>query len=183
VILVIAMSSRINIGVRHVLPVYVSFAVIAGAGAARLLRPGPRRGLAAFFLFGLFAWQVFSGAMAHPDYLSYTNEITRGRPENFVAESDLDWGQDMHLVGDFLKKMGATEVSFTPYNVTYLKSGHAFPKCTYSDWYHPAPGWNVVSLGGWKVFNHPGWVEHRQPQFRIGRSHWAWYFPPGSELK
>jgi hypothetical protein len=38
-------------------------------------------------------------------------------------------------------------------------------------------GWNVVSLSGLKVFNHPGWVAGRSPQFRIGRTHWAWYFP------
>ena len=49
-------------------------------------------------------------------------------PENFVAESDLDWGQDMHRVGDFLKKVGATEVRFTPYNVTYLQAGTRFPR-------------------------------------------------------
>jgi hypothetical protein len=183
IILGIAMSSRINIGVRHVLPLYASFAVIAGAGAAELLRGEGARGWRTYAVFALFGWQVISGALAHPDYLSYTNEITRGHPENFVAESDLDWGQDMYKVGDFLNRMGATEVSFTPYNVTYLEAGRAFPKCTFSDWYHPAPGWNVVSLGGWKVFNHPGWVGNRQPQFRIGRTHWAWYFPPGAEAK
>ena len=188
-ILAIAMTSRINIGVRHVLPIYAGMAVIAGVGAAALLRTGEGPGTGAskrwtqWLVFGLFGWQVVSGALAHPDYLSYTNEITRGRPENFVAESDLDWGQDMHRVGDFLKKVGATEVSFTPYNVTYLQAGHAFPKDTFSDWYHPAPGWNVVSLGEWKVFNHPGWIGNRQPQFRIGRTHWAWYFAPGSEIK
>ena len=173
IILAIAMSSRINIGVRHVLPVYCGLAVIAGTGAAALL--SKRR--ATLVLFALFGWQTISGALYHPDYLTYTNEITRGRPENFVAESDLDWGQDMHIVGDFLRRHGATEVSFTPYNVTYLQAGHAFPKCTFSNWYHPAPGWNVVSLGGWKVFNHPGWIGNRQPQYRIGRTHWAWYFP------
>jgi len=63
--------------------------------------------------------------------------------------------------------------------VTYLDSGHAFPKTTRSDWFHAEPGWNVVSLGGWKVYNHPGWAGMRPPQFRIGRSHWAWYFKPG----
>jgi hypothetical protein len=182
-ILAIAMSSRINIGVRHVLPVYVGLAVISGAGAALLLRQRPGRwaALGAPLLFLLLGWQVVSGALAHPDYLSYTNEITRGRPENFVAESDLDWGQDMHRVGDFLRQVGAAEVSFRPYNVSYLQAGHAFPKVTYSDWYHASPGWNVVSLGGWKVFNHPGWIGARQPQFRIGRTHWAWYFKPGEE--
>ncbi len=179
-ILAIAMSSRINIGVRHVLPIYAGMSVIAGAGAAMLLRRSRGR-WASLVLFALFGWQVFSGALAHPDYLSYTNEITRGRPQDFVAESDLDWGQDMHRVGDFLKKAGATEVAFTPYNVTYLEAGHAFPKVTPSDWYHASPGWNVVSLSGWKVYNHPGWIGNRQPEFRIGRTHWAWYFKRGEE--
>jgi hypothetical protein len=183
VILAIAMSSRINIGVRHVLPIYAGLAVIAGTGAAMLLRhsEGRREAMRATVLFGLFGWQVVSGALAHPDYLSYSNEITRGHPENFVAESDLDWGQDMHRVGDFLKRAGATGVTFTPYNVTYLQAGHTFPKVTYSDWFGASPGWNVVSLGGWKVFNHPGWAGQRPPQFRIGRTHWAWYFKPGEE--
>ena len=106
IILAIAISSRINIGVRHVLPVYAGLAVIAGVGASTLLRESVSRRAAwrVPLLFGLFAWQVISGTLAHPDYLSYTNEITRSHPENFVAESDLDWGQDMHRVGDFLKK-------------------------------------------------------------------------------
>jgi hypothetical protein len=183
VILAIAMSSRINLGVRHVLPMYAGLAVIGGVAAAALLRQSPGRWTRprAAVLFALFGWQVVSGALAHPDYLSYTNEITRGHPERFVAESDLDWGQDMYLVGDFLNKAGASEVTFTPYNVTYLGAGHAFPKVTYSDWYHASPGWNVVSLSEWKVYNHPGWIGNRQPQFRIGRTHWAWYFKAGEE--
>ena len=65
--------------------------------------------------------------------------------------------------------------------MTYLEAGHAFPKMTRSDWYHAEPGWNVVSLGGWKVYNHPGWVGNLKPQFRIGRTHWAWYFKAGEE--
>jgi hypothetical protein len=39
----------------------------------------------------------------------------------------------------------------------------------------------VVSLSGWKVYNHPGWIGQLQPQFRIGRTHWAWYFKAGEE--
>jgi 4-amino-4-deoxy-L-arabinose transferase-like glycosyltransferase len=171
-ILAVAMNGRINIGVRHVLPIYAGFAVIAGIAAADLLRTRAR-----YVALALLAWQGVSGAMAHPDYISYSNELTRGHPENFVAESDLDWGQDMHRVGEFLRSHGAKEVSFTPYNITYLEYGHPFPKCTFSDWYHPARGWNVVSLSGLKVFNHPGWVKGRAPQYRIGRTHWAWYLP------
>src|SRR5258708_21450557 len=105
------MSSRINIGVRHVLPLYAGLAVIAGVGAATLLRDSVGRwaSLRPALLFALFGWQVVSGALAHPDYLSYTNEITRGRPENFVAASGLNWGQAKHRVGDLLRKAAASE--------------------------------------------------------------------------
>jgi hypothetical protein len=173
-ILLIAMSSHINIGVRHVLPIYVGFSVIAGVFAAELWKTRAR-----FVIAALFAWQAVSGVIAQPDLISYTNEITRGHPEEWVAESDLDWGQDMHRVAAFLNAHGAREVSFTPYSVDYAKGGHPMPKITFSDWYHPAPGWNVVSLCGLKVFNHPGWIKF-PPQYRIGRTHWAWYFPPDS---
>jgi hypothetical protein len=56
------------------------------------------------------------------------------------------------------------------------------PPCSPSDWFHPAPGWNVVSLSGLKVFNHPGWIKG-PPEYRIGRTHWAWYFPPDAPSK
>ena len=171
-ILLVAMTARINLGVRHILPIYAGLAIVAGITAAHLLKTR-----AQYLVLTLLAWQVVSGALHHPDYLSYTNEITRNHPEDFVAESDLDWGQDMYRVADFLRRVGAREVSFTPYTVSYLEYGRAFPKCTYSDWYHPAPGWNVVSLSGLKVYNHPGWAANRPPQFRIGRTHWAWYIP------
>ena len=173
-ILLVAMSSNINIGVRHVMPLYVGVSIAVGVLMVELWKTRARLAVAL-----LLAWQIGSGIVAQPDLISYTNEITRGRPEEWVAESDLDWGQDMHRVADFLNRAGAREVSFTPYSIYYLQGGHHFPKCTFSDWYRPAPGWNVVSLSGWKVFNHPGWVK-APPQYRIGRTHWAWYFPPAS---
>ena len=124
----------------------------------------------------MLAWQALSGAAQHPDYLAYTNELAGDHPEKIVAESDLDWGQDMKFVAAFLERQGTKEVAFTPYCVSYLDAGRAFPKATRTDWYRPSPGWNVVSLSGLKVFDHPGWAEKTAPQFRIGRTHWAYYF-------
>jgi hypothetical protein len=178
-ILLVAMMGRINIGVRHVLPIYAGLAVICAVAGADLMRDSSERTgmLRTVGLFALFAAQAISGAGSHPDYLAYTNEIAGDRPEDFVAESDLDWGQDMKLVAAFLERHGATRVAFSPYCSTYLDAGDAFPQTTPTDWYHPSPGWNVVSIGGWKVYNHPGWVTKYKPMARIGRTHWAWYFP------
>ncbi len=183
-ILLFAMTSRINIGVRHVLPVYIGFSIVCGAAAAAvLLAPAvPAAGFirpAKLAMVGLLAWHVASGALQHPDYLPYTNEIAGSHPENFVADSDLDWGQDMKRLGQYFGRLGVREITFRPYNATYLDmGGPPLPHMLPSDWDHPSPGWNAVSLSGWKVFNHPGWVNGRTPQARIGRTTWLWYFPP-----
>jgi 4-amino-4-deoxy-L-arabinose transferase-like glycosyltransferase len=73
-ILLFAMTSRINIGVRHVLPVYIGFSIICGAAAAEVLADRAGRSTAAkLAMLGLLAWHVASGAWQHPDYLPYTN--------------------------------------------------------------------------------------------------------------
>jgi hypothetical protein len=172
-ILMVAMMGRINIGVRHVLPIYTAFAVIGAVAAAEWMRGPAWRAVP---VMALLAWQTLSGAAQHPDYIAYTNELVGNHPESVLAESDLDWGQDMKLVATFLARHGATRVAFTPYCTSYLDAGRAFPQTTPTDWYHPLPGWNVVSLSGLKVFNHPGWAEKIPPQYRIGRTHWAYYF-------
>jgi hypothetical protein len=119
---------------------------------------------------GLLAWHAVSGALQHPDYLAYGNEIAGNRLEAFVDDSDLDWGQDMKRLGDFLRTEGAGEVTFDPFNGTYLWAGHPFPRILPVNPGHPSPGWNAVSVTLWKTFGDPPWADRWQPQRRIGRS-------------
>jgi len=184
-VLLFAMTTRINIGVRHVLPVYVGFAIVCGAAAACVFQ-GPsalekqplRWRPVGFAMLVLLLWHVASGAWQHPDYLPYTNEIAGNHPENFVADSDLDWGQDMKRLGEYFARIGVSEITFRPYNIAYIEmGGPPLPRMLPGVWDHPSPGWNAVSLSEWKVFNHPGWIDGRQPQVRIGRTTWLWNFP------
>jgi hypothetical protein len=173
-ILICALASHINIGVRHVLPIYVGLAVVGGVVAAAMRqRPATR-----WIFAGLLLWHVASGALQHPDYLAYTNEIAGSHPENFLADSDLDWGQDMERLADRLQRAGAAEVSFEPFNKTYpALAGDPFPRIQPIDTDHPAPGWNAVSISTWKIFGVPKWVDRVPPGERIGRSTLLWYFP------
>jgi len=124
----------------------------------------------------LIAWQIVSGDLAHPDYLAYTNEITGSHPERFLADSDLDWGQDMNRLETFLEQRHATSVTFVPFNRTYSMAGHAMVPMVPGDSDHPSPGWNAVSITIWKVFGYPQWADRMPPQRRIGRSILVWYF-------
>jgi len=178
-ILLCAMASRIDIGVRHILPVYVGFSIAAGAVASWAWQAKGIRGHVAKAAVGLLlAWHLASSLTAHPDYLAYSNEIAGGHLEDFVADSDLDWGRDMKRLGGFLDRNGATQVTFSPFNRTYQLAGHDFPAITSGNSEHPSPGWNAVSITMWKVFGFPAWADRIPPQTRIGRSILVWYFPP-----
>lgn len=177
-ILLCALVGRIDIGVRHILPVYVGFAVCCGIAVGWAWDAKGSRGLLAkAAVLALLAWHVISGTRQHPDYLAYTNEIAGRHPERFVADSDLDWGQDMKRLGAYLAEAGAARVTFTPFNRTYGMAGDPMAAMTPSDSERPSPGWNAVSITMWKVFGFPAWAGRVAPQKRIGQSILVWYFP------
>jgi hypothetical protein len=88
---VLSMTSGINIGMRHILPVYpfLYVGVAALLGGARF-RLGTCLGIA----LGLF--QILECARIAPDYLAFFN-VLAGGPGNgplYLADSNIDWGQD-----------------------------------------------------------------------------------------
>lgn len=94
---VTAVLGNLNIGQRHILPLYP--AVAAAAGAAWLWRGRIVRGVVA----ALLVWLAVENVRGYPDYLSYFNELI-GRRENamrYLADSNLDWGQDLLRLKDW----------------------------------------------------------------------------------
>ncbi|MGZ5442384.1 MAG: ArnT family glycosyltransferase [Thermoanaerobaculia bacterium] len=83
VILAIAMTSNINIGVRHVLPIYAPLAICA-AVAIRVR----------WLNVALIGWLAIGSALAHPDSLAWFNAFAGKEPQRVLNDSNLDWGQD-----------------------------------------------------------------------------------------
>jgi hypothetical protein len=144
VILLICMPSTINLGVRHILVIYPMLSMVAGLGAASLLQTAGRRRVAQALSAGLLLWQTLSSALAHPDYLAYFNEFVRGDPERVLAESDLDWGQDLQRLSDKLKALGVKEVSLAYFGTADI-ARHGLPAVKPLTPYVPATGWVAVS--------------------------------------
>ena len=80
-ILLISIASRINIGLRHLLPIFPLLAICAGVAAADLWERRKNRLLLRSSIAFLLCWQVYSSIKAHPDYLAYFNECCEGRGE------------------------------------------------------------------------------------------------------
>jgi hypothetical protein len=106
--LAVAMSSRMNIGVRHILPLYVFFAVLVG-GAAWTLTVGNRRWVWAIAV--LLALHCVSSLRVFPVYLAYANELWGG-PANtykYLSDSNTDWAQQLKATKTYLDQRGVKE--------------------------------------------------------------------------
>ncbi len=95
VYLAAAMVSKLNIGLRHILPIYPFVMITAGSAVAALLAPRRKSFVAALIALCLF--QVFELVRVAPHYLTFFNAVAGGpsRGHEYLIDSNLDWGQDL----------------------------------------------------------------------------------------
>ncbi|MCX6628693.1 MAG: glycosyltransferase family 39 protein, partial [Candidatus Solibacter sp.] len=146
-ILLPAMAGNVNIGVRHVLPVYLAFSVVASVGLVQLARLSNSRAWAGVVAVGLVLWVAAAGALHHPDYIPYFNELVRGQPDRVLCDSDYDWGQDIKRLAARLKQLGATQVNYgyvNSYDNSFLETYPGLPRIQNIHPLQPAEGWTAV---------------------------------------
>ena len=188
-ILLVGIFSRINIGIRHVLPVYFGFSLIAAWAAGRLWNKTQHLWIR--YAVGILQlWFAGSSLAIHPDYLAYFNEAAGEHPENILVDSDLDWEQDIKRLSTRLRELGVQEVTFAHIMVLELEKQHGFPRLNRRmDVQYPNPGWTAVTMTLLKqrrlglLENHPEvtpWPERYEPRERVGKGILLYYIPPGS---
>ena len=96
-----ALTSRLNIGHRHLLPLYPAAFILAGAAGEWLTRPP--RWMAALVLAAL-GGQVLDSFAVRPHYLAYFSPLVGGPSQGYrhLVDSSLDWGQDLPGLAEFL---------------------------------------------------------------------------------
>jgi hypothetical protein len=97
---VFSMTSAINIGMRHILPVYPFLYVAAAALLARLAT----RRAALYAMVALGALQIAECASIAPDYLAFFNALSGGPAKGpyYLVDSNIDWGQDLKKLAKWL---------------------------------------------------------------------------------
>jgi hypothetical protein len=185
-ILLAGVFSRINIGLRHVLPVYIGFAVLTAVAVVRLWELAETRKWVRIGLPLLVVWLAGSSLLSHPDYLAYFNELGGSEPEKILVDSDLDWGQDLKRLARRLHEAGAREVAFLPLTLGDIEHEMGLPAIQGMDVQRPSPGWNAVGVTCWKELRlglgdkHPEaalWPDRIEPTERVGKSVLLYYFP------
>jgi 4-amino-4-deoxy-L-arabinose transferase-like glycosyltransferase len=171
-ILAAAMSSSVNIGVRHVLPLFPFLAVVGSAAVAQ----GGRRWVRALAILALL-WHAGESLAAHPDYLAYFNQLARGREQELLGDSNLDWGQDLARLARYLERHRIEQIHLNYFGTT----SPAALGIRHVTEFGPADrprGWVAISLGRLQAGGADyAWLGAHQPYARIGKSILLYHVP------
>jgi hypothetical protein len=195
VYLAVAMISNLNLGLRHVLPVYPLLYIAVGLAAAKMW--GARRRLAIAVSAVLAIGLASETLAAYPNFIPFFNVLAGGSRGGLrlLSDSNLDWGQDLPLLASwqranpnqklYLAYFGTADPAYYGIRYTNLEEGY---------WAGPqpqpltAPGVVAISAttlqgpytrrlngkpyyaGFWKL----------QPFEVLGGSIYLFHFPPAS---
>jgi hypothetical protein len=108
----VAMTSNLNIGVRHILLVFIFVLALASGAAWNLIRNDRRW---AWPIAVLILFHVVSSLRAFPtSYIPYANELWGG-PANihkYLTDSTTDWGQQLKAVKRYVDERGIKDCWF-----------------------------------------------------------------------
>jgi hypothetical protein len=167
--LLAAMTSRLNLGVRHLLPVYVPMAVLAAIAIIALWQSAARWVVALMCI-----WLIMNSLSAHPDYLPWTNALGGRHPERLALDSNFDWGQDARRLSVECRRRGITELGVMLFGTADLRR-LGLPTTHAIDEFRSAPGWYAVSESAIipaQVRNPQSysWLTGNRPFDRVGRT-------------
>jgi hypothetical protein len=107
---VFVLFSRINIGVRYYLPAFPFLFILCGTFLDWILRL-PKRHIGQLVALVLLCWMSVEAVRAHPDQMTYFNQLTASRPHWwYLSDSNVEWGDDARLVALYLQARGETRV-------------------------------------------------------------------------
>jgi hypothetical protein len=120
----ISSLSKVNIGLRYILPVYpclyifVTLVLFHVVTAIKRTRP-----LFLSLLTLLVLWHIASSLMIYPSYLSYFNELSGNdrNADRYLIDSNLDWGQDLKRLALWVNANGVPSI-----HVAYFGGGEPF---------------------------------------------------------
>jgi hypothetical protein len=97
-----SLTSHLNIGHRHLLPIYP--AIFIACGACTYFFRAQSGKAVAIFAGAMMCWQIIESSLLRPDYLSYFNQVADGPKNGYkhLVDSSLDWGQDLPVLKSWL---------------------------------------------------------------------------------
>lgn len=194
-----ALTTDINLGYRHLLPVLPFFFVFI---AVTLFWLGQQtavwRRYQTSVLLGLAGWLAVGALWLSPHYLAFFNGFAGG-PDGgwrYLVDSNLDWGQDLGRLKGWMDENGVAQVWLSYfgegrpsyYNINFIGLDSFPPRLMNPQArpfypYDPAPGIYAISattLQGVHFANHDtfAWFRDQTPLDKVGYSIFLYEVPP-----
>ncbi|MBV9504329.1 MAG: glycosyltransferase family 39 protein [Acidobacteriia bacterium] len=177
-----SMTSAINIGMRHILPIYPFLYVAAAVLLVRAARPR-------FFRYAvplLVALQIGECASIAPDYLAFFN-VLAGGPDHgpqYLLDSNIDWGQDIKKLKRWLAAHGTDQATILYFGNAQLDSygirASDFPAALDEKGWDSLSGYAVASVtplyGVYVPLDSLARLRLRQPVAKVGWSLYVYDF-------
>lgn len=200
-----SINANLNIGIRHLIPVYGGTAILVAGQLSVLYEHVKLKKAFLAFIVALCAWLLAETLMVFPYYLTYFNEFALLRPKategqagyisgghNYVVDSNLDWGQDLKRLADWVDKNNIKKISLDYFGWAdqsyYLgkkfnwirSSQYTNAKDFLRD--NPNGGYIAVSATFYQQSissdKNYGWLEDYKPIIVIGNSIFVWEISP-----
>ncbi len=144
----VAVDGNLNLGIRHILPIYVPLFVlvaIATVKLARLLAASQWRVWTTAVLTVLLAWYAGSTFWIYPSFTAYFNELIGGpaNADQYFSDSGVDWGQDLRN----LKKYTDAHPEIKQFALDYFGGGD--PRYYYCARAYDAQGHLIATADGY----------------------------------
>jgi len=126
----VGLTSKLNLGVRHILPVYAFFIVATAAGAVTMSQ---RFKLFRYVLILLLLFHAATAVRIAPNYIAFSNDFWGGVNNTyrvFPGDSNTEFGQNDKLVAEYLARENIKECWYAPFDTTVDILPNNFP-CHY----------------------------------------------------
>ena len=199
VILGYSMKSTLNIGLRHILPIY-PFLIFWAASLFKTENINWLKKLGhckcVYIALGtiLMLWLIIGTLFTYPSYLAYFNELVGGSKNGwkYLVDSNLDWGQDLKRLASWVDEYNnkAPQKNLPPIeNIKIDYFGGGLPSYEFSkrnikfqEWhsqYGPTHGWLAVSATFYRMSHYYfltqgqpdySWLDNQKPVIVVGNS-------------
>jgi len=162
----LSIDSSINIGWRHILPIYAFLFVWAGIAISQVR--GARRAIAGLALLLLGC----ESALIYPDYLAFFNSLSGGSRNGprYLLDSNIDWGQDVLKLKRYMARQGLPSIALDYFGSADL--------AYYGVRFEPLAGalrraerrQAAFSVTQWQWHPEYAWLRRCEPLARVGYS-------------
>jgi len=149
----ISIAGNLNIGIRHLLPVFPFTYILVSFGLYQIIKAITKEKIQQTFILSVFLLLILYAASSlttFPHYLSYYNELAGGTVNGYktAVDSNYDWGQDFYRLLAFIEKENIDKIHLDYFGGEdpeyWLKEKYV--KLNPKEIKEPPKGWLAVSV-------------------------------------